>query len=316
MILPWHPGYALPAGDESTARLLYPRPASTGRRRVKFPELSYANEDDPPLKRGLIRLLERLAGRDYFAPLYQQWRTETVSKERSIIRPMLGLIDVDLEVIARQWPPVVPPDKAVVLVANHPYGILDGIAAMTLAEDLGRPFRVLINRELLKVPEIEPYSLPVDFQETPEALQQNLKTRNEAIRLLKEGTTVIVFPAGGVATAPRGYGRAEELPWKTFTARMVQAARASVLPVYFEGQCGPLFHLASRVSMTLRLSLLIREFRRSVGQPIVAHVGDLIPFEELRNTKDRRALMAELYERVHALSPDPEVRRIPASHAD
>jgi len=271
------------------------------RARVKFPELSYANADDPPLKRGLIRFLERAAGRDYFAPLYDRWRRETVAKGHRVIRPMLGLIDVELEIVARQWPPQVQPDRAIVLVANHPFGILDGIAAMTMAEDLGRPFRVLINMELMKVPEIGPFSLPVDFRETRSAQATNLRTRNEAIRLLGEGTTIIVFPAGGVATAPRPFGRAVELPWKPFTARMVQAARASVLPVYFEGQCGPMFHLASQVSMTLRLSMFIREFRRRVGQPLVARVGDVVPFEALKHGKDRRALMTELHDLVHAL---------------
>jgi putative hemolysin len=144
--------------------------------------------------------------------------------------------------------------------------------------------------------------LPIDFRETDEALARNLETRNAAIGLLREGATIIVFPAGGVATAPRPFGRAVELPWKLFTARMVQA-RASVLPVYFEGQCSPLFHVASRLSMTLRLSMLIREFRRTVGQKLVARVGDVIAFEELRSGSDRRALIAELYERVHALAP-------------
>jgi putative hemolysin len=276
---------------------------------LQFPELSYANPSDPPLKRGVIRLLERVAGRDYFAPLYDAWRAQSRSVPGRIIRPMLDLIGVDLEIVAKQWPPQIDAGRPLVIVANHPYGILDGIAALTLAEDLGRPFKVLVNLELLKVPELEPFSLPVDFRETPEALERNLATRNEAIRLLREGTTIIVFPAGGVATAPRGFGRAVELPWKTFTARMVQAARASVLPVYFEGQCGPLFHLASRVSMTLRLSLLIREFRRRVGTRLVARVGDVVAFEDLKNRSDRKALMAELYERVHALAPhDAEVR--------
>ena len=269
--------------------------------RVRFPELSYANVDDPPLKRGLIRFLERIAGRDYFAPLYDQWRRETVPKGQPIIRPMLGLMDVELEIIARQWPPHVPPDRPIVLIANHPFGILDGIAAMTMAEDLGRPFRVLINMELMKVPEMAPFSLPVDFRETRAAQATNLKTRDEAIRLLGEGTTIIVFPAGGVATAPTPFGRAVELPWKPFAARMVQAARASVLPVYFEGQCGPLFHLASQLSMTLRLSMFIREFRRRVGQKLVARAGDVVPFEALQHGRDRKALMAELYDLVHAL---------------
>jgi putative hemolysin len=270
---------------------------------VRFPELSYANAEDPPLKRGLIRILERMSGRDYFAPIYERWRRQSVEGDGRIIRPMLGMIGVDLEIVARQWPPALPKDRGLVLVANHPYGILDGIAALTLAEDLGRPFKVLINRELMKVPELAPFSLPIDFRETDEALARNLETRNAAIGLLREGATIIVFPAGGVATAPRPFGRAVELPWKLFTARMVQAARASVLPVFFEGQCSPLFHLASRLSMTLRLSMLIREFRRTVGQKLVARVGDVIAFEELRSGSDRRALIAELYERVHALAP-------------
>lgn len=273
---------------------------------MQFPELSYANPDDPLLKRGLIRFLERVAGRDYFAPLYDQWRSLRLQEPQRAIRPMLALIGVDLEIIAREWPPRIEPGRPLVIVANHPYGILDGIAALALAEDLGRPFKVLINLELLKVAELEPFSLPVDFRETPEALERNLATRNEAIRLLREGTTIIVFPAGGVATARYPFGRAAELPWKLFTARMVQAARASVLPVYFEGQCGPLFHLASRISMTLRLSLLIREFRRRVGTRIVARVGEVVPFEGLVHGKDRKALMAELYERVHALARNLE----------
>jgi putative hemolysin len=280
---------------------------------VRFQELSYANADDPPVKRAFIHLLERLSGRDYFAPLYDRWRTETVPNGELLIRPMLGLIDVDLEIRAAPlWPPRLVPDRPIVLVANHPFGILDGIAAMTLAEDLGRPFKVLINMELLKVPELRPCSLPIDFRETREAQVTNLRTRNEAIRALGEGTTIIVFPAGGVATAPMPFGRAMELPWKLFTARMLQAARASVLPVFFEGQCGPLFHLASRISLTLRLSLLIREFRRSVGRRIIAHVGEIVPFEALRHGRDRKELMSELFELVHRLDPANTGQSTPA----
>ena len=272
---------------------------------MQFDELSYANAEDPPLKRSLVHFLERMAGRDYFAPLYDRWRNETVPLGLPVIRPMLGLIDVELEIrSAAPWPPALAPDRPLVLIANHPFGILDGIAALTLAEDLGRPFKVLINMELMKVPELRPYSLPIDFRETREAQATNIKTRDEAIRILGEGTTIIVFPAGGVATAQRPFGRAVELPWKLFTARMVQSARASVLPVYFEGQCGPLFHLASRVSMTLRLSLLIREFRRSVGRRITAHVGDIVPFEALNHRSERKALLQELHGLVHALEPD------------
>jgi putative hemolysin len=268
---------------------------------VQFPELSLASANDPLLKRGTIRLLEQLAGRDYFAPLYARWRSEIIPQGARVIRPMLGLIAVELDIVAKQWPPHLAPDRPLVLIANHPFGIVDGIAALALAEDLGRPFKILINKDLLKVAELRPYSLPIDFEETREAHKTNVATREEAIRRLRAGTTIIVFPAGGVATAAHPFGRAKDLPWKPFVARLVQGARASVIPIYFEGQCGPLFHLASRISMTLRLSMLIHEFRRAVGRRLVACIGEPVPFEALAHGNDRKALLAELYARVHRL---------------
>lgn len=187
-------------------------------------------------------------------------------------------------------------------------GIGDGIAILALAEQLGRPFRVMIHNELLKVPEMAPYSLPVSFEETREAMALNMATRHEAVRLLKAGVTVIVFPAGGVATARRGFGRAEDLPWKMFPARMVQAAKASVIPVYFAGQNGRLFHLASRVSMTLRMSLLIREFRRLSGSAISARIGPMIPWEELAGIGERKRMLSMLHDAVFSMAPRRLIR--------
>lgn len=269
---------------------------------LRFDELSYANERDPRLKRWFIRSIEGLSGRDRYARLYDIWRSDIVGKTDRVFGKMLDLIDVHLNVEG-QWPPARLPEGPVVIVANHPFGIGDGIAILALAEELGRPFRVLINNELLKVPEMAPYSLPVSFEETKEAMAINMKTRHEAVRLLKEGVTVIVFPAGGVATARRGFGRAEDLPWKIFPAKLIQAAGANVIPVYFEGQNGRLFHLASKLSMTLRISLLIREFRRLSGSTISARVGDLISWDELRATPDRKDILARLYGAVFSMAP-------------
>ncbi|MDR7027545.1 lysophospholipid acyltransferase family protein [Rhizobium rosettiformans] len=269
---------------------------------MKFKELSYANERDPKLKRWFIRSIEGLSGRDRFTRLYEIWRNDIVGKTDRVFGKMLDLIDVDLKVEGT-WPPANIPEGPIVIVANHPFGIGDGIAVLALAEQLGRPFRVLINNELLKVPEMAPYSLPVSFEETKEAMAINMQTRHEALRLLKEGVTVVIFPAGGVATAKKGFGRAEDLPWKMFPAKLIQAAKANVVPVFFEGQNGRLFHLASRISLTLRVSLLIREFRRLSGSTIRARVGVMIPWEELSTHADRKDLLARLFGAVFSMAP-------------
>jgi putative hemolysin len=268
---------------------------------MKFPELTYATAEDPRWKQWAIRSIERLSGRNYFVPYYEHWRREIVPQGGPIIGPALGLIDIDVNIASGTFPPKLDDDAPLIVIANHPYGILDGLGTLSLVERLGRPYKVLINNDLLRAPEIRPYSLPIHFSQTREAQALNLQTRREALRHLGEGTTVVVFPAGGVATSPTTFGRAVDLPWKRFTARMIHSSRAQVLPLYFEGQCSPLFQFVSKFSLTLRLALIIREFRVRVGQPLRVHVGDVIPPEACQEIRDRQALMMMLYEKVHAL---------------
>ncbi len=278
---------------------------------MKLDELTYASHNDPKLKRWLIRTIEQLSGRERFLPLYKYWRNHIVPKSKRVMGDLLDLIDCHLAIEATNWPPKLTSNTPLVMIANHPFGIGDGIAILALAEQLGRPFKVLINNQLLRVPEIRPYSLPIDFDETREAQALNLRTRKEALAAIAAGTTVVVFPAGGVATARSPFGRAEDLPWKLFTAKLIQSARATVLPVYFEGQNGPLFQLASRLSLTLRLSLLVSEFRKFAGSTVRIRIGDLVPFEQLKNQGDRKAMTDELHHLVFDLArpEEEELRR-------
>jgi putative hemolysin len=291
-----------------------------------FRELSYANAGDPRLKRWFIRSVEGLSGRDRYAALYDLWRRNIAPTRERIFGRMLELVDIGVRGVG-QWPPADLPDTPLVLVANHPFGIGDGIAVLSLAEQLGRPFRVMIAAELLKIKEMEAYSLAVDFSDTREALKNNLAIRHEAVRLLKQGVTIVVFPAGGVATAPKGFGAAQDLPWKIFPARLIQEAKASVVPMHFPGQNGRLFHLVSRpmnlvehehglarligkVSLTLRLSLLVREFARLSGKTINVRIGRTLTWEELEPLRDRKALLERLQKAVFDLAPQvPPTRR-------
>ena len=276
--------------------------------------LTYASPDDPFWKRWAMRAIEDLSGRRRLLPIYHAWRTEVaVSDPRMMMNELLLRIgtSLDIDAVAGTWPAAVPAGSPLVMVANHPFGVGDGIAMLALAEQLGRPYRVLINSDFLKIPEIRHLALPIDFSDRREAIRTNVESRQAARRLLKEGVTIVVFPGGGVATADKVPGIAEELPWKTFTARMIQQAEAAVLPVYFEGQNGPLFHLASHYSMTVRLALMVSELRKFIDAKIPVHVGEVVPFAELVHAHDRAALTEELYARVQQLAPGS--RHLPLS---
>jgi putative hemolysin len=240
--------------------------------------LTFAFPRDPSWKRWTMRAIEDLSGRRALLPVYYRWRAEVAGKSPRMMGALLEMVGTRLDIDAIEWPVAVPAGSPLVIVANHPFGIGDGVALLALAEQLGQPYRILVNSDFLRIPEIRPHALPIDFSQTPEAIETNLETRRQARRLLKGGVTIIVFPAGGVATAEHPFGKAEELPWKSFTARLIQRAEAAVLPVYFEGQNSALFHLVSRYSLMLRLALLVSEFSYCVGASIRAHVGAVVPF--------------------------------------
>lgn len=211
------------------------------------------------------------------------------------------------------WPIPDLPDSPLVMVANHPFGVADGMILGAIAEQIGRPYKVLVNARMMKVPEFRPFILPVCFDDTEAALKMNLETRNEAVRLLHQGHTIGIFPSGGVSTAPRGFGPAEELPWKMFLPKLVHMGKASVLPLFIHGQNSLLFQAASKFSLTLRTALLFREFQKQLDSQVSIRVGKPMPWPEVAAIGDRKVLLAEIKRRVIEMQPHDRRRDFAAT---
>ena len=261
---------------------------------------SYADPADPRLKRLFIRLIERLTGQPYLKWLYEENKAHPVKGESfwsAAIRKLeLNLVFNEDEVA--KWPKTGP----LVVVANHPFGVLDGLVICEIVSRVRDDFRVLTNAVLLRAEEVKEFLLPVDFAETDEALKTNLRTRAEAKSFLMKGGCLVVFPAGGVSTTPTiWHKRAIDTEWKNFAARLISQAKATVAPVYFPGQNSRLFQLASHVSMTLRLSLLFKEVHDRIGTDINVRIGELIPYERLAGINDRQSVMDVLKNITYSL---------------
>jgi putative hemolysin len=273
---------------------------------------SYADPSDPRLKRLFIRIVERLTGQPYLKWLYEENRANPMPGEDfwdAAIRKLELKVKYNAEALA-QWPKTGP----LVVVANHPFGVLDGLIICHIISRVRKDFLVLTNAVLLRADEVRAFLLPVDFAETEEALKTNLKTRAEAKAHLMKGGCLVVFPAGGVSTTPTiWHRRATDAEWKNLTARLVAQAKAAVAPVYFAGQNSRLFQLASHVSMTLRLSLLFKEVHNRIGSEVHVRLGDVLPYERIAGINDRQSVMDTLRNITYALSealPDklPRVR--------
>jgi putative hemolysin len=263
---------------------------------------SYAAPTDPAVKRKLIRLVERAAGQPTLKRLYidnQRHPRPSESFWAAAVRALALEVPYDEAALAR-----LPRMGPTVFVANHPYGVLDGLVVSRLVQKVRPDFLVLTNAILMRAPEVRDFVLPIDFSDTPEARAINLKSRAAARDQLDRGGAVVVFPAGGVSTAPDRLGRrpAVDARWQPFVSQLIQRSRATVAPIWFGGQNSRLFQIASHVSLTLRLSLIFREVKTRIGTVLPVAIGPPIPFEELAPIKDRQAMADLLMARTYALA--------------
>lgn len=266
------------------------------------PDLSYASYFDDPVKRRMIRAVERLSGQPKIKRLYQHYR-EHLAQDVPFFDAAMRLLELDVRFSASRLAEV-PEEGPLVIVANHPFGVLDGLVICWLTSLRRKDFKVLTNSALDGVPEARPYLLPVDFSGTKEALAANVEMRREALAHVKGGCCVIVFPGGGVATTPRPFDRtAVDDAWKPFTAKLITHSGAHVTPVYFGGQNSRLFQWASHLSIELRLALVFREVKRRMGSVLPVEIGATLTPEELRAAGKRAALMDFLREKTYSLAP-------------
>ena len=264
-------------------------------------EFSYASPEDARWRRAVIHRIEQATGKPRLWALYEDYcRGPAVD---DFFAEAVARLDLSVRA-GGEGLDAIPRTGPVVVVANHPFGVVDGIVLGYLISRVRRDFKILVNSVLYRLPELRPHLLPIDFAETRAALKTNLKSRRVALKDLAEGRVIGIFPGGTVSTARPPNGQATDPEWKPFVSRLIQEGRADVVPVFFDGQNSRLFQWASRVSMTLRLSLLFREVVNKIGSDVDVQVGPCIAFDRLAGFPDRRQLAEYLRSRTYATQVD------------
>jgi len=271
------------------------------------PAFTYSHSGQSRFRRGLIRTVERLSGQPRLHRLYCDWQSHGQREGESVFDAALRLLDVRLQIEGEDHLARIPASGGLLIIANHPFGILDGLTIGQLALRLRGNARILTNSLLCQVPEIAPHLLPVDFSGTPAARRLTSATRRRAGELLAEGKVVAIFPAGGVATANRPVnGRALDAEWHPFVGRLAMIPGVTTLPVHFSGQNSRLFQIASHLSYPLRVALIFHETRRRMGRPLRLTVGAPIAQADLGQI-EQKEIARHLRRKTMALADAPDL---------
>ncbi len=263
--------------------------------------LSYAGTFSNPLKAGSIRAIEWLTAKVTLLRLIRQFERSGAPFGAPFWPKAIKQMGIEIQTPAEEVAHI-PATGPVVVVANHPHGLVDGMIMAELVSRVRSDFRILTRSLLTGIPEIEEFMIPVPFPHEENARQLGLEMRNLTMAHLKAGGVVILFPAGKVAMSETWWSPAVEAEWNVFTHKIVKSSGATIVPMHFTGQNSRAFLIANLLSDTLRQGLLLYEIKRALFKPQRPFVGAPIPADELAKWENNpRGFLAWLREHTLAL---------------
>lgn len=188
----------------------------------------------------------------------------------------------------------IPKQGPLVVVANHPFGGLEGVVLGDIIFRARPDVRVLGNYLLQHLAELREWIIPVDPFGNRSSSLANAKAIKAAIRWVAEGGALVTFPAGEVAHFNWGHAKITDPKWSSHVGAIIQHAHADVLPVFFPGSNSLFFQIAGLLHPRLRTVLLPHELINKGSENINVYIGKVIPFKKLQNFADNEAIIEYL----------------------
>ena len=224
-------------------------------------------------RQAILGLAEIMFGLKTCNKLYQQVNQDGTMA--GFVSQSLKILDIDYQVESQELARI-PITGPCVLVANHPYGGMEGLILFDLISRIRTDFKVMGNHLLGRLPALRSHLIAVDPFNSETSARVNIAPLRQALKCLELGELLIIFPAGAVSYRQSKASGVVDPVWSDSLARIVRRSKTPVVPIYFPGHNGPLFQWVGKIHPRLRTALLPRMLlgqrhsrkRVYVGQPI------------------------------------------------
>ena len=224
----------------------------------------------------LCILLDYLLGFTAINQLYRNAVNYIIEKKKiTFFEAVLRKLDVQMEVLPEDLAKI-PRDGPLLVVANHPFGGIDGLALGSLLSKTRPDFKLLVNQELGVFNAMTPWLFQVDILGGESAKSKNLKSMVECSRFLRDGKCLGIFPAGEVSSLHLPTRKIIDPSWSDHPTSLARRNNATVLPVCFKGKNGWLFQTLGLIHPRLRTLMLARELVNKRGKDLKMRIGEPI----------------------------------------
>lgn len=236
--------------------------------------------------------------------IYEEIQSWTAD-DRHFSDKALAALGVEIDTLQEQINRI-PKSGPVVVVANHPFGGIEGLILCSMLREVRPDVKLLANNLLSMIPDLRDSFFFVDAFEGKGAIGRNIGPTRAAMKWVKEGHLLGAFPAGEVAHLKLRKRAVVDPRWNPTTARIIQKTGATVVPIFFDGYNSRLFQVAGLIHPRLRTVMLPTEMLRKRNAPVTVRVGSPISPRRLSRFDDPNNLNDYLRVRTYLLKPQKE----------
>ncbi|MAE60336.1 MAG: glycerol acyltransferase [Planctomycetaceae bacterium] len=265
-----------------------------------------------PLRRAALSIFQPAIERALAFPTLNEIYTEIAELEddRHFSQKALDVLGIDFDATEHDMAHI-PATGPLVVVANHPFGGLEGLILASLLMRVRPDVKLLANYMLSLIPDLRDRFFFVDPFGHADSAQRNIGSIKASIRWVHDGGVLGVFPAGEVSSVHIRKRRILDPNWSRTIARIVRKTHAAVLPVYFAGANRWRFQMAGMVHPRLRSAMLPRELLHKRRSTVSVSIGNVIPFDTLSRFETDDELTSYLRVRTYILrGRDKKQRRL------
>jgi putative hemolysin len=196
----------------------------------------------------------------------------------------------------------IPPSGPLVVVANHPYGGIEGVILAALVRSVRTDVKVMANLVLCSFPGLRKTLIAVDPFGTESSAAYNFRGLKAAIQWLRQGRALVVFPAGEVAHVNVKGLAITDPSWHEAVAAIIRRTSAAAVPVFFTGSNGPIFQILGMVHPMLRTVMLPSELLNKRNHVFNVRVGHPLSQQRLQSFASDGEMTAYLRWRTYLLA--------------
>ncbi|MDP4207723.1 MAG: GNAT family N-acyltransferase [Bacteroidota bacterium] len=201
----------------------------------------------------------------------------------------------------------IPEKGSFILIANHPFGGIEGLILLNKILAIRPDFKIMGNFLFHHIKPIKDYVFAVNPFESHKETQSSFQGLKSAFQHISSGRPLAIFPAGEVSTFHNQANFISDKTWNSSILKFIKNAEVPVIPVYFEGGNSWLFHAMGKINPMLRTARIPSEMLNKQNKVIKVSIGNSVSVKEQRKFPEIEEYGRYLRARTYALETKQDI---------